>query len=97
VARGAVLGLDGDAANFLQHVQFTLALTKSNLVRGPNLRRIHWAIEAHHGIHSATRAERGLILIIAIAPFVDGAGRKFREAVVAGRHIACEQLLAVQG
>jgi hypothetical protein len=56
VARGAVLGLDGDAANFLQHVQFTLALTKSNLVRGPNPRRIHRAIEPHHGIHSATRA-----------------------------------------
>lgn len=97
VARGAVRGLDGDAVNFLKHVQFSFALARSNLVRGPHPRRIHWAIEPHHGIHAATRAERGLILIIAITPFIRGARRKFREAVVAGRHIACEQLLAMQG
>jgi hypothetical protein len=97
VARGAVLGLDGDAANFLQHVQFSFALTKSNLVCGPHPRCIHRAIEPDHGIHAATRAERSLVLIVAIAPRFDGAGRKLRKAVVASGYIARQQLLAVHG
>jgi hypothetical protein len=97
VARGAVRGLDGDAANFLKHVQFSFALTKSNLVRGPHPRRVHRAIEPHHGIHAATRAERSLVLIVAIAQRFDGAGRKLRKAVVASGYIARQQLLAVHG
>jgi len=64
-------------------------------MRVPQPGRIHGAGEPHNGVHSALWAQCGLILLLAVAPRNNGGRRKFGEAVVTGRHIACEQLLAV--
>lgn len=53
-------------------------------------------IEAHYGIDAALGADGRLVLVVAIAPFPDGARRERPNAVVASSHLTAEKRIAVQ-
>jgi len=63
----------------------------------PDPCRVHRSVETYDRIDATTWAQRGLVLIVAVAPLNDGVGRELAKAVVANRHIAGEQSLAVHG
>lgn len=46
-------------------------------------RRVRRPVEAHHGIHAALGADGRLVLVVAVALFLDGARRECAQAVVA--------------
>lgn len=59
-------------------------------------RLVRRPVEAHHGIDAALRADGRLVLVVAIAPFPDGARREGPKAVVAGSHLTADKRIAVQ-
>jgi hypothetical protein len=59
----------------------------------PNI--VYWTVEADNSVNPAMRANRSLVLCLAITPFHNCQRGKFREAVIASRYFARKQLLSV--
>ncbi|MGE8280518.1 MAG: hypothetical protein ACN6O2_08795 [Stenotrophomonas sp.] len=72
-------------------------LAKTVFMGGLYPRGIYGPIKADHGIHTAVRADCRLILIIAVTPFGNKAGRVLAEAVVANCHLAGKEPRAMHG
>ncbi|WP_298213117.1 hypothetical protein [Acidovorax sp.] len=55
------------------------------------------SIETNHRINTASRANGGLFLVVAIAPLGNGVWRIFLQTVVASGNLATKESIAMQG
>ncbi len=59
-------------------------------------RLVRRPVEAHHGIYTTLGTDSRLVLVVAIAPLCDGAGRECAKAVVAGSKLTAEKRVTMQ-
>jgi hypothetical protein len=65
-------------------------LFESTVMSDPHPRIVNWTVEADNSVNSAMRANRSLVLFLAITPFDNCLWGKFGETVIASRYFARE-------